>query len=115
MPRNSIGAAVERAEYENRRRIDVLKQVLQQATKNVPVTTRPERIRKAIQRPATRAPVETGVSNRINPRSGRDIISLSSRRQCLKAKAVRRAVLLSQGRVNKPGGAPGPYKKRSKC
>jgi len=115
MPKNSIGAAVERAEYENRRRIDVLKQVLQQATKNVPVTTRTERIRKAIQRPPRQKAVAASTSDRINPRSGRNIISLSSRRQCLKAKAVRRAVLLSKGKVNRSGGAPGPYRKRKPC
>lgn len=39
----------------------------------------------------------------------------NERNNCIKRKAERRAVLLSLGKVNKAGGAPGPYKRRRKC
>ena len=114
----SYGAneAERRARYESDRRINVLQQIIQEAKPYVPITTRTERIRQVIRRPKKiQAAGKASISSRVNPRSGRNVIVLSSRRQCLKAKAVRRAVLLSKGRVNRPGGAPGPYKKRSKC
>lgn len=44
-------------------------------------------------------------------------IVISNRKTPCQAKAQRRAVLLAHGKVQKPGGAPGPYKPRTgvKC
>ena len=34
---------------------------------------------------------------------------------CAEDKKTRREVILAQGKANKPGGAPGPYRKRRPC
>ena len=47
----------------------------------------------------------------------RPTVLLDDRRSdaCQQRKRKRRAVLLAKGTVNRPGGAPGPYKPRKEC
>jgi len=91
------------------RKVEVAKRVRRRIQSTIGIQKLKEAIRKAGQerRPARRL---KGVTL-----SNAHLVGTSRRRKCLMAKSVRRAVLLARGKVNKAGGAPGPYKKRSKC